>query len=122
MAFAEDLGIELNGCLSYDEHISKCINSLCQINRIKHIVDDRPLITVINALIFSRLYYSSSVWANTSNKNVAKLQSVHNFAARIVTGKSKFDHLTPALRQLNWLPVSYILHCRDAVMTFKCLI
>lgn len=125
VSFANDLGMELDGCLSYDEHItklvSKCLNSLCQINRIKHILDDHTLVMVINALVFSRLYYSSSVWANTSSKNVAKLQRVQNFAARIVTGKSKFDHVTPALRQLNWLPVSYMLRYKDAIMTFKCL-
>ena len=39
---------------------------------------------VINAFVFSKLFYSSSVRANTSNKNIAKLQSVQNVAARIV--------------------------------------
>ncbi|CAB4008552.1 Hypothetical predicted protein, partial [Paramuricea clavata] len=85
-----DLGMEFDECLSYDEHIthvvSKCTNSLCQINRVKYILDSRTLIVIINALVFSKLYYCSFVWANTSMKNIAKLQSAQNFAARNVAG------------------------------------
>ena len=69
---ARDLGEEFDGCLSYDEHIiqvvSKCTKSLCLINRVKHILDSRTLIMIINALVFSKLYYCSSVGANTSKK------------------------------------------------------
>ena len=42
-------------------------------------------------------------------------------AARIVSGKRKFDHISPVLQDLHWLPVSYMLRYRDGVMTFKCL-
>ena len=121
---ARDLGVEFDECLSYDEHItevvSKCTKFLCQINRVKHILDSRTLMVFINALVFSKLYYCSSVWANTSKK-YRQLQSVQNFAARIVSGTRKYDHITPVLQQLNWLPVSYMLRHRDAVMTLRCL-
>lgn len=43
------------------------------------------------------------------------------FAARIVSGKMKFDHLTPSLRQLNWLPLSYMLRFSDTVIAFRCI-
>ena len=121
---ARDLGVEFDGCLSYDEHITQVVSkcrSLCLIDRVKHILDSRTLIVIINALVFSKLYYCSSVWANTSKKNIAKLQTVQNFAARIVTGTRKYDHITPVLQQLKWLPVSYTLRYKDAVMAFKCL-
>ena len=101
--------------------VSKCTKSLCLINRVKHILDSRTLIVIINALVFSKLYYCSSVWANTSKKNIAKLQTAQNFAARIVTGTRKYDHITPVLQQLKWLPVSYTLRYKDTVMAFKCL-
>ena len=95
--------------LSYDEHItlvvSKCIASFCQINRVKHILDKQSLITVINALVFSRFYYCSSVSSNTSKNNIVKLWNVQNFDARIITYTRKFDHITPAIKQLNCLPV-----------------
>ena len=41
--------------LTYDEHItqvtSKCIGSLCQINRVKYLFDRRALITIIDSLV-----------------------------------------------------------------------
>ena len=112
--------------LTYDEHItqltSKCIGSLCQINRVKYLFDRRTLITIINSLVFSKLLYCSSVWrANTTKKNIELLQTVQNFAARIVSGTRKFDHVTPILKQLQWLPIVKQLEVRDAIMVFKCL-
>ena len=73
---AKDLGVTIDASLTYDEHVSNvvssCTASLCQINRIKHILDRQTLITMFDALVFSKLYYCSSVWANTSKKNLAK--------------------------------------------------
>ena len=47
----------------------------------------------VNSFVFSKLYYCSSVWSNTSSSNIRKLQGVQNFAARIVSGTRKFDHV-----------------------------
>ena len=120
-----DLGVCLDLQLSYDKHISKtvssCASRLCQINRVKHVFDKRTLKLVINALVFSRLFYWSSNWSNTAKKNVNKLQLVQNFATRIVANKRKYDHVTPILRSLNWLPVKDQLYFRDAVLAFKCM-
>ena len=65
-----------------------------QINRVKHCFDERTLILIINALVFSRLFYCSSVWSNTSQSNIAKLQAVQNFAHRTASG-SKTIMLLP---------------------------
>ena len=69
------------------------------------------LITIINALVFSKLYYCSSVWSNTTMSKVNKLQKVQNFAARIVSDTRKYDHISPVLKNLKWLPVkiTYII-------------
>ena len=34
-----------------------------------------------------------------------KLQAVQNAAARVTTETRKYDHITPILRELHWLPV-----------------
>ena len=67
------------------------------------------------------MFYCSSVWSNTSVTNINKLQAIQNFAARIVTGSRKFDHITPILKQLCWMPVKDHLFYRDALLTFKCM-
>ena len=92
-----------------------------QISRAKHCLDKTSLLTAINALVFSKLYYCSNVWANTIEKNIRKLQAVQNFACRIVSGARKYDHVTPHLKRLSWLPVKDQLYYRQAIMAFKCI-
>ena len=85
----------------------------------------------VNSLVFSKLLYCSSVWAethygflvwaNTTKKNIELLQTMQNFAVRIVSGTRKFDNVTPILKQLQWLPIVKQLEVRDATMVFKCL-
>ena len=78
--------------------------------------------TVINALVFSRLFYCSSVWGGITRKSVLKLQSVQNFAALIITSTRKYDHIQPILRDLNWLnAVESTIKYRDGIMAFKCM-
>ena len=109
MDSVKDLGVIFDPTLSFDSHITAlaatCISRLAQINRAKHAFNSNLLVNIINALVFSRLFYCSMVWSNTSDKNLRKLQHVQNFAARIISGKRKFDHITPVLRELRWLTV-----------------
>ena len=67
------------------------------------------------------MYYGSTVWSNTTQKNIKKLQKVQNFAARIITCTRKYEHITPVIRQLGWLPVADMLKYYLGILTFKCL-
>ena len=66
--------------------------------------------------VFQKLFHCSTVWANASKQNKKKLQSVQNFAALIFTVSKKFDHITPLLKQLYWLPVNVPLRFRDVML------
>ena len=52
---------------------------------------------------------------------LSKLQTVQNASAHVVTGKRKFDHITPVLHQLHWLPVRQRITFKLAMIIFKCL-
>ena len=71
---------------------------LIRINRIKHLLDRKTLLLLINAFVFSKLFYCSTVWSNTCKTNVKRLQLVQNFASRIVLGLRKYDHISEGLR------------------------
>jgi hypothetical protein len=88
---------------------------------VKDSFDNETLKLVIETLVISKLLYCSTVWSNTSSNNINKLQSVQNFACRVISGVGKFDHITPALPELNWLPVEKLLLERETVMVYKCL-
>ena len=94
---AKDLGVYIDQSLTYNDHIAKttsnCIFKLIQISRIKHLLDRKTLLLLMNAFVFSKMYYCSPLWANTCQSNLKKLQLVQNFAARIVLDLKKFDHI-----------------------------
>ena len=120
-----DLGVILDANLTYDKlftkTVSKCTSFLIQISRTSHAFYKRTLLTIINALVFSKLFYCSNVWANISKRNINILQAIQNFAARIVTGTRKYDHISPLLKEHNWMPVVTQLYLRTAIMAFKYL-
>ena len=101
--FGQRSWVVLDPQLTFDDHVlkttSSCMSSLAQISRVKHVLDRNQLVTVINALVFSKLLYCSTVWSNTSHKNICRLQSVQNFAAHIITGARKFDHNNPCTKR-----------------------
>ena len=68
-----------------------------------------------------KLYYSSTVWSNTSTANIRKIHAVQNLACRIIAKGKKFDHITPILRNIGWFPVKEHLLHRDLVMIYKCM-
>ena len=119
----KDLGVILDKGLTFGRHIdsltSDLMNKLSMISRIKHLLDKSTLLSVINSLVFSKLFYCSTVWSGASKCNIDKLQLVQNFAGRILSGKRKFDHITPTMKQLKLLPVSDLLYIREATMMYK---
>jgi len=46
---------------------------------------------------------------------------MQHLAAQAVTGAQKFDHITPVLRELHWLPVCLRIRYKLAMTVYKCL-
>lgn len=88
----KDLGMLLDSHLTYDKHIqalsSSYISKLGQIGRVKHNFDQSTLATIIDTLVMSKINYCSSIWSNTSDSNIKKIQLIQNCAARLITGVS----------------------------------
>ena len=76
--------------------------------------------TLVHAFISSRLDYCNQLFVGVTGRLLDKLQSLQNAAARLVTGTRKFDHITPVMRELHWLPVRQRIRFKTAVLVFKC--
>jgi len=66
---------------------------------------DEAVKTLMHAFISSRLDYCNVLYCCIAEGLLSRLQSVQNAADRLITGLGRREHITPALRQLHWLPV-----------------
>ena len=56
-----------------------------------------------------------------SSGNFNKLQRVQNTLARVVLRRRKFQHITPSLVELHWLPIRQRTTFKLATLTYKLL-
>jgi len=82
--------------------------------------------TVVNSLVVSKVDYCNSLLAACTQQQTDKLQRILNCAARVILGGSKYDHVTPLIRDdLHWLRVPerimFKLFCLLVYKALHCL-
>ncbi len=77
--------------------------------------------TLIHAFMNSRLDYCNAVLGGCSVCLINKLQLVQNAAARVLTRTRKYDHISPVLSTLHWLPVEHRIHFKILLITYKAM-
>ena len=95
-----------------------CYNIRC-ISQIRRFLTKETTEALVNAYVTSRLDYCSSLLYGVNKGLITKLQRVQNMAARVIKGTSKYDHITPVLKELHWLPFERRIVFRILVNTFK---
>ena len=124
---ARNLGDWFDSQLNFNVHITKtCSLSFCslyKIRRIRKYLSYKSAQTLILALVIGRLDYCNSLLymyglpASYTNK----LQRVQNAAVRLISNTTRFDHISPVLIDLHWLPVKYRIMFKLVVYIFKAL-
>ena len=94
---------------------------LHRIGKIRHFLDKATTERLVHAFIFSYLDFNNGLFLGISETQLNKLQRVQNSAARLVTRKRKFEHITPILRSLHWLPIRARVQFKILTLVFKCL-
>lgn len=111
------LPVTLDSNLTFNGHIASLTSFLLwtsvQINRVWHLFCKDVLYIILNSLVFSKLFYCSTVSSGTSKENVNTLQLMQNFAGRVLTNTKTFDHITPVLHKLGWLTIEALLCLRE---------
>ena len=70
--------------------------------------------TLVHAFVTSHLNYCNSLLFGVPKYQIDRLQKVLNAAARLIFRIPKFDHISPALFHLHWLPVACRVHFKLA--------
>ena len=121
----KNLGVIFDCDLSMTAQVNNlCKNLVFQLYKISSIrafITEDVAKTLITSLILSRLDYCNSLLYGITQENLQKLQLLQNHACKIIKKKKKHDHVTPLLKELHWLPVTYRIDYKIALICFKCL-
>ena len=77
--------------------------------------------SIVQAVIMSRIDYCNSLLVGVPAVQLSKLQRLQNAAARLVSNVAKYDHITPTLVKLHWLPVRFRVIFKIALLAHKCI-
>uniref|UniRef100_A0A3Q3C7D3 Reverse transcriptase domain-containing protein n=1 Tax=Haplochromis burtoni TaxID=8153 RepID=A0A3Q3C7D3_HAPBU len=120
-----NLGFKMDPEFKLESQIGLVVRSsffhLRQLAKIKHFLTRQQFETVIHAFVTVRLDYCNSLDFGVSRSSVFRLQLVQNAAARLLTGTRRYEHITPVLYSLHWLPVHFRIHFKLLLFVFKCL-
>ena len=95
--------------------------ALRQIRNVRRCLPQHTLLTLIRALVVSKVDYCCSVLAGVSGHLLDRLQSILNAAARLVFSARRSERITPLLRDLHWLRVPEQIQFRLCVLAFRCV-
>jgi hypothetical protein len=105
----KNLGVYLDNKLSMTRHTSNICSSayyyLRLITKNKSCLPKPVIQVLIQALVFSRIYYCNALLINHPAYLISRLQRIQNAAARSIFSLPLMQPVTPFLRQLHWLPV-----------------
>ena len=122
---AYNIGVTFDEYMSMNKHITNicksCFFHLTKIARIKDYLSTSDIQTLVHAFITSKLDNFNSLLYGQPKFLIDRLQNVQNCAARLVTGSKKYDHITPIMKQLHWLPVNQRIIYKVALITYKAL-
>ncbi len=120
-----NLGVKMDSHLTFETHVKQlCKTSFFHLGNIARL---RPMLTIadaeklVHAFVSSRLDYCNALLIRIPGKNLQKLQYIQNSAARILMRVRKYDHITPILKSLHWLPVSFRIVYKVSLFTHQCI-
>jgi hypothetical protein len=121
-----NIGAYMDSKLSMDYQVGQTCKAawfhLRNIGRIRSYLDKSSTAKLIHAFVSSKLDCNNSLLIGISKEKVGRLQRIQNAAARLVSLTCKYDHITPVLKDLHWLPIAQRIEYKILLLTFKALI
>ena len=106
-ASVTNLGLVMDPALSWHLHISaitkRCFGILIGLMHIRHMVPSHILPKLVDTLVISHVRYCMPVYGSANRTGLARIQRILNFAARVVSGRRRFDHVSDVVSELGWL-------------------
>ncbi|XP_072018281.1 uncharacterized protein [Amphiura filiformis] len=120
-----NLGMIFDDHMSMTKHINSLMSSvnfhLRNIRRIAKYLDQDTKHHVVRCLILSRLDYGNALLYGAKSKDLDRLQSLLNKAAKLIFCADRRDSPSPLLDTLHWLPIRERIKFKICMYVFKCL-
>lgn len=120
---ARNLGVMFDNVLNMNDHITSICKSasfqLYKIGKIRNYLTQEAAAQLIHAFVTSRLDYCNSLLSGLPLASLYRLQRIQNIAARILTRTKKFDHITPVLKSLHWLPIHLRIKFKILLLCYR---
>ena len=98
--FVRNLGVILDSLAGMERQINAVSKTsymhLYNISKIRCNLDKHSLAYIIHAFVTCRLDYGNALLCGYPELQIQKLQRVQNVAARLISGRRKYDHITPS--------------------------
>jgi len=118
-----NLGAWFDDKMSMNDHIkktcSKAFTGLYNIRQIRKFLSTDTTKILVHAFVTSHLDNCNSLLFGLPAYRQDCLQKVLNAAARVICFIPKYDHITPTLIKLHWLPVKQRIEFKIALLLFK---
>ena len=109
--------------LSFDKHINNiyraCYFYIRGLRHVRSAVSTDTAQIVACVIVSSRLDYCNASLDAMSESNLDKLQRVQNTLARVVTRLRRMNQITPALKELHWLPIRARITFKVATVVYR---
>ena len=86
---------------------------------LSHFLPPQTVPDIVTALVISHIHYCLTVYGNGTAKNLASIQKILNFAARVTSDRRKYDHVSDVRDALGWLDSSQLLHHQSLTLLHK---
>ena len=103
----KNLGVTFDQNLTFTDHVTdvarRCTGVLSGLSHCRHALPRETLTTLVQALAVSSIRYCIRVYGVCGVTQLARLQKLLNFGARVISGRRKYDHISDVLKNLQWL-------------------
>ena len=120
---AKNLGLTFDRSLNWSAHISNvtrsCFGVLSGLSHLRGHLPITVLLTLVDALVVSQVRYCISVYGNNTKQNISRIQKILNYAARVIFGRKKYDHVSDLLGRLGWLSADELVSYHTLCLVHK---
>ncbi len=122
---ARNLGFQIDSNLTLADQISSltksCFYHLRDLRRVRKSLDFNTARLIATAIIHSKLDYCNSLYLNLPSFRLNRLQLIQNAAARAISNRCKYEHITPVLKSLHWLKIRERIQYKIISLTYQAI-